>query len=175
MHVPLILGRSIVGIGIIGLGVIGASQLATTNRQQIDRAIDLPLVAPIVSSELTSARGNRDTTVEVVAKQRQPTPLESARIAFKEARVAVELSQAQLVQARTNLIEFQAKHDNTKILARQGKVSPQQSDTTRIAIDLARSQHYSATLGLQAARSQLIAAKAKVSRLGCVDRSTTAI
>jgi Outer membrane efflux protein len=173
MHLPLILGRSIVGVGIAGLGIVGASQLPTSNGQQVDRAVELPLVAPIVSSELTSDRGERNTTVELTAQQRPPTQLHSARIAFKEAKVAVALSQAQLVQARANLSEFQAKHDNTKILARQGKTSRQQLDTTRAAIELARSQHHAATIGLQAARSQLIAAKAEVSKLGCKANSTT--
>jgi hypothetical protein len=167
MHVPLILGRSIVGVGIVGLAIVGASQLPTSNRQQVDRSIELPLVAPIVSSELTADRPQRNPTVKLTAQQQQPTPLESARIAFTEAKIAVALSQAQLVQARTNLIEFQAQHDNTKILARQGKASRQHLDTAQSARDLARSQHSSATIGLQAARSQLIAAKAEVSKLGC--------
>lgn len=129
-------------------------------------AIDLPLVAPIVSSESTSDRGDLSSTAGVTANQQQPIPLQSAHVNLKHAKVAVTLSQARLAQARTNLIEFRAKHGNAKILSAQGKVSRQHADTAKAAYQLAQSQHRSASIGLQESQAQLIAAQAEVSRLG---------
>jgi hypothetical protein len=129
-------------------------------------ANELPLVAPIVSSDSTSDRSDLSTTAEVTAKKQQPSPLQSAHVALKQAKVAVTLSQAQLAQARTNLIEFRAKHNSTKILSAQGKVSRQHADKAKAAYQLAQSQHKSASIGLQESQTQLIAAQAEVSKLG---------
>jgi hypothetical protein len=147
---------------------ISESDLARSSRspQVVDRSIELPLVAPIVSSDLTSDRSDRTTTAKVSAKKQQPSPLQSAHITLKEAKVAVQLSQAQLAQARINLIEFRAKHNSTKLLSAQGKVSRQHADTAKAAYELAQLQHKSASIGLQESQAQLIAAKAEVSKLG---------
>jgi multidrug resistance efflux pump len=126
----------------------------------------LPLVAPIVSSELTSDRGDLSTTARVTAQQQQPSPLQSAHVNLKEAKVAVKLSQAQLAQARINLIEFRAKHNSSKILSAQGKVNRQHADTAKAAYELAQLQHKSASIGLQESQAQLVAAQAEVSKLG---------
>ncbi len=126
-----------------------------------DRTIALPLVAPtIVSSESTAV------ATAVGVEDERPVRLDSARIALREARVAVTLSQAQLAQARMNLIEFQAKHNQAKILSAQGKISRQQADTAKAAYELAKLQHSSATIGLQESMTQLVAAKAEVGKLG---------
>jgi Outer membrane efflux protein len=173
MNVTLRLGRSVLGLGIVGLVVAGFIYSPTTNSQQVDRvadeiaprspsddtpryAIELPLVPPIVSSDLTWARSD--------VQEEPPVRLNSTRISLNEARVAVSLSQSQLTQARMNLSEFQAKYNNAKILAAQGKVSRQQIDTTKVAYNLARSQYTSAEIGLEASQAQLIAAKAEISR-----------
>jgi membrane fusion protein, multidrug efflux system len=92
---------------------------------------------------------------------------------MKEAEVAVSLSQAQLVQARMNLSEFQAEYNNAKILTATGRVTRQQIETAKVAYELAKLQHSSATIGLRAAQTQLIAAKAEVSKLGRKPNSLT--
>jgi hypothetical protein len=139
-------------------------QSSTRSPQQVvDRSIELPLVAPIVSSESTS---DRNTIARVAANQQQPRPLQFAHVTLKEAKVAVTLSQAQLAQARINLTEFRAKHDSTKTLSAQGKVSRQHADNAKAAYQLAQLQHKSASIGLQESQAQLIAAQAEVSKLG---------
>jgi hypothetical protein len=143
--------RSIAGSGVVGLAVAGVIGLSISDSQQAVRitsplgnqAIDLPIVAPIVSSDPTSVR------------------LNSTQIALKEAKIAVSRSQAQLVQSQINLIEFQAKHNNAKILYRQGKVSRQQVDSSKSAHKLMQVLHSSASIGLQESIAQLIATKAK--------------
>jgi hypothetical protein len=152
----------LVAIGMVDLGIYRS----TRSLQVADLAIDLPLVTPIVSRDSTSDRGDLSTTAGVTANKQQPIPLQSAHINLKEAKVAVTLSQARLAQARTNLIEFQAKHDNAKILSEQGKVSRHHADTAKAAYKLAQSQHSSASIGLQTSQAQLIAAQAEVNKLG---------
>jgi hypothetical protein len=156
------LGSSLLAIGISESDLVRSSR----SPQVVDRSIELPLVTPIVSSELTSDRSDRNITARVAAKKQQPSPLQSAHVNLKEAKVAVKLSQAQLAQARINLIEFRAKHNRTKILSAQGKVSRQQADTAKAAYELAQLQHKSASIGLQESQVQLVAAKAEVSKLG---------
>lgn len=166
MNLPLKLGRlgkahasrSIAGVGIVGLVVAGLFNLPISS-QQVDRTIELPILTPIVSSDLTSE--------QVDVKEKQPVRLSSAQIALKDAQVTVSLSQAQLAQARINLSEFQAKHNNVKILSAQGKVNRKQADLAVAAYKLAQLQHSSASIGLQDSQAQLIAAKAEVSKLGC--------
>lgn len=159
MNVSSKLWRSIAGSGVVGLAVAGAIGLSTSDSQQFvrgsrsfapaiaspleNRAIDLPIVTPIVSYDPTSI------------------PLNSAQIAIKEAGATVSRSQAQLVRSRMNLIEFQAKHNNTKTLYQQGKVGRQQMDSSKSAHKLMQLQHSSASIGLQESTAQLIAAKAK--------------
>ncbi len=126
----------------------------------------VPLVAPLVSSEPTSEREYLGNNIGMTAKAARSIQLSSAQIALKEAKVAVSLSQAQLDQARMNLIEFQAKHNNAKTLSDRGKVSRQHSDIAKAAYKLAQLQHSSASIGLQESTAQLMAAKAEVSRLG---------
>jgi hypothetical protein len=130
-------------------------------------ANDLPTVTPIAIGDPASERVDLNTTAGVATTQQQPVRLNSAQIALKEAQVAVSLSQAQLAQARINLSEFQAKHDSAKILSAQGKVSRKQADLAVAAYKLSQLQHSSASIGLQDSQTQLIAAKAEVSRLGC--------
>ncbi|WP_310411026.1 hypothetical protein [Chamaesiphon sp. OTE_8_metabat_110] len=166
MNVLLRLGRSFAGFGIVGLVVAGFIHLPASNSQQV--RIDLPLVPPIVSSDLTS-EPDTSTTTRVALKENQPVRLNSAQIAIREAQVAVSLSQAQLAQARVNLSEFQAKHDRVKILSAQGKVSRKQTDLAVAAYKLAQLQHSSAAIGLQESTAQLIAAKAEVSKSGCLN------
>jgi hypothetical protein len=137
-----------------------------SSQQDVDRSIELPLVVPIVSSELASDRSDRTTTARVAAQQQQPSPLQSAHVTLKEAKVAVKLSQVQLAQARINLTEFRAKHHSTKTLSAQGKVSRQQADNAKAAYELAQLQHKSASIGLQESQAQLVAAQAEVSKLG---------
>jgi Iron/manganese superoxide dismutases, alpha-hairpin domain len=127
----------------------------------------IPILTPIVSSDPASELADFSTTAGVATTEQQPVRLNSAQSALKEAQVAVSLSQAQLVQARINLIEFQAKHDSAKILSAQGKVSRKQADLALAAYKLAQLQHSSASIGLRDSKTQLIAAKAEVSRLGC--------
>lgn len=103
---------------------------------------------------------------QVKVKDDRPVPLQSARVTLKEAQLAVALSQTHLAQARLNLIEFQAKHNSTKILSQQGQVSRQQADTAKAAYDLAQAQHSSALIEVQECTAQLVAAKAEVCRLG---------
>lgn len=165
MNLPSRLGRSFAGVGIVGLVVAGFIQSSTsTSQQAADRAIDLPTVTPIASSDLAS---------EQVDIQKRPSEQNSTQVALEEARVAVELSQAQLAQARINLREFQAKHDTAKILSAQGKVSRERAAAAKAAYNLAQLQHRSASIGLQDSQAQLIAAKAKVSRLECQAHSAT--
>jgi hypothetical protein len=146
---------------------ISESDLVRSSRspQVAERAIELPLVAPIVSSDSTSDRSDRATT-GVTAKKQQPSPLQSAHAALKQANVAVKLSQAHLAQARTNLSEFRAKHNNAKVLSARGNVSRQHADNAKAAYQLAQLQHKSASIGLQESQAQLIAAKAEVRKLG---------
>jgi hypothetical protein len=182
VNVPLKLWRSIAkrglrpfaGLGIVGLVTIGAIHLPTSNSQQVERVasplgnrtIDLPIVKPTVSVETISERADLITPAGVDVKEKPPVKLNSAQIAFKEARVAVSLSQAQLAQARMNLCEFKAKHDKAKILAAQGKVSRKQADLAVASYKLAQLQHNSAAIGLRDSHTQLIAAKAEVRSLG---------
>lgn len=166
--------QKIIGLILAGLGVgslfISISSVsdaeATSARQVADRAIGQPVVASIVSSASTADRGNLSTAARVETNEDRPAPLQPAHVTLKEAQVAVALSQAHLAQARINLIEFQAKHDDSKILSQQGKVSRQQLDTAKAAYTLAQSQHRSALIGLQECTAQLVAAKAEVSKLG---------
>jgi hypothetical protein len=137
-----------------------------------DKTMVLPLVTPLVSNEPVSDREDLNTNIGVTTKADRPIQLNSAQIALKEAKVAVSLSQAQLDRARINLIEFQAKHNNAKISAAQGKVSRQHTDTAKAAYKLAQLQHSSAAIGLQESTAQLIAAKAEVSRLGSKANAT---
>jgi multidrug resistance efflux pump len=159
------LGRTFAGIGIVGLVVAGFMHLPTSNSQSVDRTNDLPLVPPIVSSDPTSA--------QAALEQKQPVQLNSAQITLKQAEVAVSLSQAQLAQARINLAEFTAKHNSAKILSAQGKVSRKEADLALASYKLAQLQHSSASIGLQDSKTQLIAAKAQVSKLGCQSNSGT--
>jgi hypothetical protein len=159
--------RTFARVGIVGLLVVGLMHLSTANSQSVDRAIELPRVPPIVSSEIASAPAD--------VQQAPPARLNSARIALEDAKVAVSLSQAQLAQARMNLREFQAKHDKAKILAAQGKVTRKQADLAVTAYKLAQLQHTSASIGLRESQAQLIAAKAEVSKLGCKSNSVTAM
>lgn len=189
MNVPLKLCQTFVGFGVVGLVVAGAICLPTSSRQQVVRVVSpvenqtvyLPIVPPIVSSEGTSGRSrqavrtasafaeapptNLSTTAGVDVKA-QPARPNSNQIALTQTGVAVSLSRAQLAQSRINLVEFQAKHNNTKILYRQGKVSRQQVNTAKSAHKLMQLQHSSASIGLQESMAQLIAAKAKVIELG---------
>jgi hypothetical protein len=131
-------------------------------------ANDLPTVTPSAIGDPALERTDLSTTTAGVATiEQQPVRHDSAQIALKEAQVAVSLSQAQLVQARINLSEFQAKHDSAKILSAQGKVSRKQADLALAAYKLAQLQHSSASIGLRDSKTQLMAAKAEVSRLGC--------
>jgi acyl-CoA synthetase (AMP-forming)/AMP-acid ligase II len=163
----------------VGLIVVSISESyffkSTRSPQVADKAKVLPLVASSVSSKLTSSdRGNLNTATEAKAKNKQPVQLNSdwakptlrERVALKQAKVAVNLSQAQLAQARINLIEFKAKHDKAKILAAQGKVSRKQADLAVASYKLAQLQHNSAAIGLRDSQTQLIAAKAEVRSLG---------
>jgi hypothetical protein len=165
MNLPLRLGQSIAGLGIVGLVVAGFIYLPTSNSQSTDRT-NVPIVPPMVSSD-----PDLGTTAGEAVKQ-QPVRPNSTQITLKEAQVAVDLSQAQLAQARINLAKFQAKHDNAKILAAQGKVSRQAAATAKAAYKLAQLQHSSAAIGLQASQAQLIAAKAEVSKLGKANSGT---
>jgi hypothetical protein len=180
MNLPSRLGQSFVkrglcaiaGVGIVGLAVAGLIMHSpTSNSQRAGRAtghsprfaIDLPIVTPIVSSDLAS---DLSTTTEVAVKPNQTGRLNSAQNALKEAQVAVSLSQAQLDQARINLREFQAKHDTAKILLAQGKVNRQAAATAKAAYNLAQLQHRSAAIGLKESQAQLIAARSEVNKLG---------
>ena len=157
------LGSGLIFVSISNLGIDRSTRIP----QVAERTVLLPLVAPLLSSELTSHRGDLSTSAGIATTEQQPVRLNSAQIALKEAQVAVSLSQAQLAQARINLSEFQAKHDSAKILSQQSKVSRQEADTAKAAYKLAQLQHSSAAIGLQDSQAQLIAAKAEVSRLGC--------
>jgi hypothetical protein len=159
--------RSRAEFGIVGLVVAGCIYLPTSNSQQVGRKIDLPILPPIVSSDLTSKQAD--------LKQKQPVRLNAAQITLKQAKVAVSLSQAQLAQARINLTEFTAQHNKTKILSAQGKVSRQQADLALASYKLAQLQHSAASIGLEETTAQLIAAKAEVSKLGCKPNSVTAM
>ena len=165
--------RPIAGVGIIGLVVAGFMHLPTSRRQSVDRTIHLPLVPPIVSGDPTSAQVDLRTTVGVDVTEKQPVRLNSAQITLKQAEVAVSLSQAQLAQARINLTEFTAKHNSTKILSAQGKVDRKEADLALASYKLAHLQHSAASIGLQDSKTQLIAAKNKVSKLGCKSNSGT--
>ena len=156
------LGISLVFISIANLGVDRSISVAPV----ANRTLDLPTLAPIVSSESTANPADLSTTAKVATKEQQPVRINSAQIALSEARVAVALSQVQLDRARTNLIEFQAHHNSAKILSEQGKVSRQRLDTAKAAHELAKLQHSSASLGLQESTAQLFASKAEVCRLG---------
>jgi hypothetical protein len=158
------------GLG-AGLLVVSFSDSCAVQSTRVppvaDRVMVLPLVAPtIVSSESTSSRAELSTNAGAEVDDNQPVRINSAEIALKEAKVAVALSQAQLAQARINLIEFQAKHNNAKSLSEQGRVSRQHLDTAKAAYELAKLQHSSASIGLQESRTQLVAAKTEVCRLG---------
>jgi hypothetical protein len=157
--------RSRAGFGIVGLVVAGLIYLPTSNSQQVGRKIDLPILPPIVSSDPTSKQADLN--------QNQPVRLNAAQITLKQAKVAVSLSQAQLAQARINLIEFTAEHNKTKILSAQGKVDRKQADLALASYKLAQLQHSSAAIGLQETTAQLIAAKAEVSKRGCKPNSVT--
>ncbi len=162
----------IAGFGIVGLIVAGL-HLPASNSQQVVRPIELPLVPPIASSDSTGARLDLSTIAGVAVNQEPPVRLNSTQIALKQAKVAVSLSQAQLAQARKNLIEFQAKHNTAKILSEQGKVSRQQAALAVAAYKLAQLQHSSAAIGLRESQAQLIAARSEVIRLGCKANSVT--
>jgi membrane fusion protein, multidrug efflux system len=153
------------GFGLIFVSISGSCDANSNCVSQANRAIVLPLVAPTVSSEPTSEQGDLSTT-RVAVKDDRPVPLQSAHVTLKEAQLAVSLSQTQLAQARINLIEFQAKYDSVKILSQQDRVSRQQLDTARAAIELAQLQHSLALMDVQECTAQLVAAKAEVSRLG---------
>ena len=155
------------GSGLIFVSIFNLGDRSTRSPQVAERTVLLPLVAPLLGSELTSDRGDLSTSTGVAPAEQQPVRLNSAQIALKEAQVAVSLSQAQLAQSRINLSEFQAKHDSAKILSAQGKVSRQAADTAKATYKLAQLQHSSASIGLQDSRAQLIAARAEISRLGC--------
>jgi hypothetical protein len=154
------LGSGLVFVSMFDLGI----ERSTRSPQVAERTALLPLVVPIVSIE-TSDPGDLRTTAGVATTQQQPVRLNSAQIALKDAKVAVSLSQAQLAQARINLSEFQAKHDKAKVLSAQGKVSRKQADLAVAAYKLAQLQHSSAAIGLRDSQTQLIAAKAEVSKL----------
>jgi transposase InsO family protein len=163
-----ILGSILVGLGVGSLFISISSSYdarSTYAPKVAERAIVQP-VASIGSSKSTADRVNLSTTTREQIRADRSVPFQSAHVTLKEARVAVALSQAHVAQARINLIEFQAKHDNSKILSQQGKFSSQQLDTAKAAYALAQSQHRSALIGLQECTAQLVAAKAEVSRLG---------
>ncbi len=156
------------GSGLVVVSISESCVVQSTCISKVaERAIVVPQVAPIVSIESTSNQEDLTLTSGMRAKEDRTIPLNSAQIALKEAKVAVSLSQTQLAQARINLIEFQIKHNNAKLLSQRGKVSSKHVNTTKAAYELARLQHRSAEIGLQASKAQLIAAKAEVSRLGC--------
>jgi hypothetical protein len=157
--------RTIAGFGIVGLVVAGFIHLPTSNSQHVGRKIDLPLLPPIVSSDPTAKQAD--------LKQKQPVPLNSAQIILKEAKVAVSLSQAHLAQARINLTESTAKHNKTKILSAQGRVSRKQADLALASYQLAQLQHSSASIGLQDSTAQLIAARSELSKSRCKPNSET--
>jgi multidrug resistance efflux pump len=159
VNLPSKLGQAFAGVGIVGLVVSGFMYLPASNSQSVDRANNLPLVPPIVSSDPASEQAD--------LKQKPPIRLNAAQITLKQAEVAVSLSQAQLAQARINLTEFTAQHNSAKILSAQGKVSRKQADLALASHKLAQLQHRAAAIGLQDSKTQLIAAKAEVSRLGC--------
>ncbi|WP_373542763.1 hypothetical protein [Chamaesiphon sp.] len=162
------------GVGLIVVSISGSCDANSNCVPQVaQNPMGLPLVAPIVSSEPTSDRGDFSTPARVKVKDDRPAPLQSAQIDRQEAQVAVSLSQAQLAQARINLIEFQAKYDSAKILAQQGQVSRQQLDTAKAAYNLAQVQHRAALIGVQDSTAQLVAAKAEVSRLSRKTHTTT--
>jgi hypothetical protein len=165
--------RTIAGFGIVGLVVAGFIHLPTSNSQHVGRKIDLPLLPPIVSSDSTSEQSDLSTTVGVDLKQKQPVRLNSVQIILKEAKVAVSLSQAHLAQARINLTESTAKHNKTKILSAQGRVSRKQADLALASYQLAQLQHSSASIGLQDSTAQLIAARSELSKSRCKPNSGT--
>ncbi len=161
------------GAGLIAVSISGSSD-AQSNcvRQAVriasplgNRAIVLPLVAPIASSDSTSDRGDLSTTAGVEVQNARLVRLNSAQVTLKEAQVALSLSQAQLTQARINLSEFQAKYNSAKILSEQGQVSRQQLGIAKSAYDLGQAQQSSALIGVEECTTQLVAAKAEVRRL----------
>jgi hypothetical protein len=155
------------GASLLVVGISDSCVTSTRVPAVSDRAMVVPLVAPtIVSSESTADRADLSTGAGTDGEDKQPIRLNPAQIAFKEAKLAVSLSKAQLVQARINLIEFQAKHNNAKILSEQGKLSRKHADTAKTAYELAQLQHSSASIGLQKSTTQLIAAKAEIFKLG---------
>jgi hypothetical protein len=153
------------GVGLIAVSISGSSDAQSNCVRQANRAILLPLVAPIVSSDPTSDRGDLSTTAGVAVKNDRLVRLNSAQVTLKEAQVAVSLSQAQLTQARINLSEFQTKYNSAKILSEQGKISRQQLSTAKSAYDLGQAQQSSALIGVEECTTQLVAAKAEVRRL----------
>jgi hypothetical protein len=155
--------RPIAGVGIVGLVVAVFMNLPASNSQSVDRKHELPLVPPIVSSDRTSKPAD--------LKKKQPARLNAAQIALKQAELAVSLSQAQLAQAQINLTEFTAKHNSAKILSAQGKVDRKQADLALASYKLVQLQHRAASIGLQDSKTQLIAAKNAVNKLGCKPNS----
>jgi membrane fusion protein, multidrug efflux system len=138
------------GLGIFVAGMFSFDDVRSTT---VDLAPNNPII--VAPAAPTLATGNLTT---------QKSAIESERLTVENARVAVALSQAQLLQSQTNLIEFQSEYDLSKTLFEKGTVSRQQLDTAKAAYELAQVQKGHALIGVRESSTQLVAAKAEVSK-----------
>jgi hypothetical protein len=146
---------------LVGLGIFVTSIFSFDDVRSTTTDLIVAPAAPNVWSELTLATRNIITPVEV--KDRK-SAIEAERLTIENARVAVALSQAQLLQSQTNLIEFQSEYDLFKTLFEKGTVSRQQLDAAKAAYELAQVQKSHALIGVRESSTQLVAAKGEVAK-----------
>jgi multidrug resistance efflux pump len=96
------------------------------------------------------------SSFDYVRSTTSPTEVEVDRITVEKVRVAVALSQAQLLQSQTNLIKFQSKYDTAKNLFQKGTANRQQLDTAKAGYELAQVQKCAALLGVRESSAQLV-------------------
>jgi hypothetical protein len=142
-----------------GLGIFTASissfeyaRSTTTNLAPNNLIVVTPALL-VVCRNTTSDTENLTTSVE--AKDWKPL-LRDDQVAVENAKAAVILSQAQLLQSQTNLIEFQSQYDTAKILFQESTASHQQLDAAKTAYNLAQVQKDAAIIGVRESSTQLI-------------------
>ena len=118
----------------LGIGIIMTS--LAENRQIQAAATALDIANTRIITATTPAVGGRQTLAQTDAC--------IAENSTQEAQVALALSQAQLAQTHTNLQKFQSEYNRHKMLASQGKATPRQLQTAKVAYDLAQLQKSSA-------------------------------
>jgi hypothetical protein len=119
----------------VGLG-IGIIFSLAENRHVQAAATALEIANTRTLAAINPAVGSRQTLAQTdVCLAENSTP---------EAQVAVSLSEARLAQTHANLQKFQSDYNRHKLLASQGKVTPKQLETAKVAYDLAQLQKSSA-------------------------------